>query len=794
MSRIMSFPVDFPRLALFFSLLVAAVLGAGATKLQLATDMEVFFSAGDPQLVAYDEVRNTYTRDDNLFLVLAPAKGEVFTAEFLSRVEEITERAWQLPYTMRVDSITNYQHTEAEGDDLIVLPLVEDAMSLTRQQIAHVRDVATNEPLLRGKLITSDGKITAINLTNNFPGDSRNSGVPEVMAAARALRDEFKERYPDMRFHITGKTAGNNAFTESALYDMSHIIPVATLVALLLIASYLFYASRSFLTAGLGTLSTVMVIACSIAAALGTAGWLGWDISPPVANAPTIILTLAVADCMHLLVTFFLGRRHGKDRHTAMRDALRLNYQAVALTSITTVIGFLALNFSDAPPFQTLGNVVAIGIVAAWAFSVVLLPALMCLLPSRVEADNEGDLRFMRGLADLVIRHPRRSLVSVLVVLVVAGLGLPRNQLFDIWAEYFDESTDIRIDSDFAREHLSGFNSLEFSIGAGEAGAIASPEYLNLLDNFVAFLEEQPEVTHISHFGLIMKRLNRNMHGDDPDWYRVPENRELAAQYLLLYEFSLPFGLDMTNMINLDKSATRVVAGLRSSSTLELMGLQERVGQWLRENAPPAAFHPGASSDAMFAHIGQRNVRSMVIGSFLGLLVISIIIAIALRSVRFGLISLLLNLMPLAVGFGLWGWLIGRVGLGLSVVSGLTMGIVVDYTVHLLSKYRIAQAERQEATEDAIRYAFSTVGVALLVTTAVLGVNFGLFGFSTFALNSEMGTLTAAIIVIALFIDLFFLPPLLLWMDRGGDKQGQPLTSVDSPSAPALENASALGS
>ena len=182
----------------------------------------------------------------------------------------------------------------------------------------------------------------------------------------------------------------------------------------------------------------------------------------------------------------------------------------------------------------------------------------------------------------------------------------------------------------------------------------------------------------------------------------------------------------------------------------------------------------------MFAHVGQRNVVSMLLGSALGLLLISCVIAVALKSLRFGLVSLLLNALPMLVGFGVWGLLVGRIGMGLSVVSGLTMGIVVDYTVHLLSKYLLAQREQQLGTEAAIRYAFSTVGSALVVTTVVLCVNFGLLAVSVFALNSELGMLTAGIILIALAIDLFLLPPLLLLLDRAVGKPSKP-----APLAPA---------
>jgi predicted RND superfamily exporter protein len=287
------------------------------------------------------------------------------------------------------------------------------------------------------------------------------------------------------------------------------------------------------------------------------------------------------------------------------------------------------------------------------------------------------------------------------------------------------------------------------------------------VEDFALWLRAQPEVKHVTTYTDIMKRLNRNMHGDDPAWYRLPQERDLAAQYLLLYEFSLPFGLDLTNLVNLDKSATRLIAGLRGSSTKEILALQVRASDWQHANAPTEFFHPGASSDAMFAHIGQRNVRSMLLGSLIGLVAISLVIAIALRSFGYGLLSLLLNVLPMLVGFGIWGLTVGRVGMGLSVVSGLTMGIVVDFTVHLLSKYRLAQERDGLNTPDAIRYAFSTVGAALVVTTVVLIANFGLLHFSVFTLNSEMGELTAGIIFVALLVDLFFLPPVLLLLSRG---------------------------
>ncbi len=766
MTRYIHFIAQRPWLTMLLSSIVVLAAATGLPRLTLSTNLEVFFEPGDPQLLAYDAVRDTYTRDDNIFLVFAPADAQVFTPQNLAAVEEITAAAWAIPYAMRVDSVSNFQHTEADGDDLRVRPLVDQALNMSPAAIAKAREVAVNEPLLRGRIITPQAHLTAINVSIQLPNLDRSQEIPQVVEAARALRLQVQQRYPGADLKITGKVAGNFSFTEAALDDLGHIVPLALLMALLAIAGFLLFASGSLLTALAATFATILIIVGSVVIGMGLAGWLGIEVSPPVSNAPTVILTLAVADCMHLLMSFFQSRRQGDSRQQALGHTLRLNAQPVFLTSLTTVIGFLALNFSDAPPFHDLGNVVAMGIVGAWLLSMSLFPALLAVLPSRVERAPDAELGGMARLADQVIARPRFYFALVLVGILLSASGLPRNQLYDVWAEYFDPSTQIRQDSDFARAHLNGFNTLEFDLGAGQSGGVADPVYLNKLEDFANWLREQPEVKHVASFSDVMKRLNRNMHGDDDSWYRLPEARDLAAQYLLLYEFSLPFGLDLTNQVNLDKSATRLVANLRRSSTQDLLALQRRAVAWQQDNAPESFFHPGASSDAMFAHTGLRNVKSMLLGSLLGLLAISLIIAVALRSLRFGLISFVLNLLPMLVGFGIWGWLVGRIGMGLSVVTGLTMGIVVDFTVHLLSKYKQAQEQRGLDTEPAIRYAFSTVGAALVVTTLVLIINFGLLAFSVFALNAEMGTLTAGIILVALLIDLFLLPPLLLLFRR----------------------------
>jgi len=769
--RLNHYLVNHPLLIIAFSLIVVLALGAGLPP-QITTDFEEFFPDEDENMVAYHHLQNTYTNVDNVYFTIAPKSGEVFNQDTLGIIADMTEQAWQLPYSQRVDSLTNFQHTIAEDDDLLVEDLVLDPSNASAEQLATAKAIALAEPQLVNRLIAPDAEVAGINVIVNFHNaEDKSQAIPEVVQAARAFREQFAAKYPQADFYLVGKVMNNNAFKEATLYDMKTLVPIAFLFALACITVFMYVASGSVVTSIMGTVATLAVIITSVVAAMGAMSWMGIHISPPVANAPTMILTLAIADSMHILATYFQNMQKGMDKRAAMESSLNLNYQPVMLTSLTTVIGFLSLNFSASPPFRDLGNVVAIGVFAAWIFSIGLLPALVVLLPFNIKPHKLKQGPGNDALANFVIRR-RVPVFIVSATLIVASTSfLLDNRLNDVWAEYFDERTEVRVHSDFVRENLTTNNTISFSLNSGEEGGISDPTFLRTTENFAQWLQAQPEVIHVATYTDIMKRLNKTMHGDDPAWYKLPQDRDLAAQYLLLYEFSLPFGLDTNNLLDAGKSSTRLTATVADSSTDNILGLQQRSQQWLRENAPAAMFHPGTSSDIMFAHMGYSNIRSMLEGSGLALLIISLILGFALRSLKFGLISLIPNLIPAAVGFGLWGLLVGQIGLGLSAVAGMTLGIVVDYTVHFLSKYLRAKREQNLSEPDAIRYAFRTVGTALFVTTLILTANFGVLAFSDFRLSSDMGTLTAVTIIVALLVDFFFLPPLLMFVSRKPTQQ-----------------------
>jgi uncharacterized protein len=746
------------------SILLVALAASGAKNLTMTNSYRVYFGPDDPQRVAFETLENIYVKDDGVIIVIAPKDGKVFTPDALAVVEALTEQAWQLPYSSRVDSVTNFQHTDAENDDLIVADLVRNAATLNAEDLARIKAAALAEPMLLNRLISADARVTALNVNMQLPGIDEAVEIPSAIIAARELIAQATTDYPNFDFYLTGMTAMHQAFAEAAMSDMSVLVPVSFGVMFIVLA---------FLAGGfVGTFATIFVIAFSIAATMGLTGHIGWAITPTSAPAPNIILTVAVANSVHILVSYFHSLREGKGKHEALQESLRVNIHPVSLASMTTAVGFLTMNFSEVPPFQQMGTIIATGVIISLVLSLTFLPALLAVLPTgRVRYSGAYD-NGVSWLADVVVKYRRRLLWIMSAVAVVLVAYAPRNTFNDLYLHYFDETMEFRNATDFTIENLTGFYNVHYSLDSGSSGGVSEPEFLRHTAEFAEWWRKQPETVHVSTFTDTMMRLNKNMHGDDPAMYKLPENRDLAAQYLLLYEMSLPYGLDLNNQINVDKSATRVVVTLKTISTAEILALTRRAGAWLDEQAPEIGHDEGTGMLMMFTHLIGRNIKSMMIGTAVALVLISALLIVALRSFKIGILSVIPNIAPIGMGFGIWAFLNGEIGMSLSIVATMTLGIVVDDTVHFLSKYLRARREKGLSSEDAVRYAFNTVGRALIVTSIVLVCGFLVLSRSHFYLNSSMGLLVAIVIALALVTVLLFLPPLLMKIElyRGGDK------------------------
>lgn len=749
--------VDHPLAVVLLTLLLAALATFSLKDFQNNNDPRIFFTEENPDFRLFRELEDRFTSNEAVFFIIHPRNGDIFTRDNLIALEELTEAAWTLPNSTRVDSLVNFQHTEVDADDLTVNYLVENAAALDEEAIARIRRIALAEPSLIGRNISPTGHVAGVVVTVTMDEGSRDA--PMITEASRALAEEFRQRYPDIEFMLTGTVVFAEATKLATDQAMTFTLPLAFLAMLVCLLLIL----RSPMFTGI----VVVVVMLSIAIAMGLSVWFGIEFSPIVGMAPAMILTLAVADCVHILATYRHERLVGWERREAMLESLRVNFQPVWLTSLTTAIGFAILNFSESQPFRALGDVVFMGVLVAFVLSVALLPALVMLIPHRISATRQTDYQpAMVALADWVIGHSRRLLLGMgaLVLLLIACV--PLNNVNDVFNEYFDTSFEVRRVNDFAMRELTGMHRIDYMVPSGEAGGAMEPDYLKNLDRFTDWLEQQPEVIYVSAYTDVIKRLNRDLNGGDPEFYRVPDSRELISQYTLMYELSLPQGLGLESQLDINKEYARVVLMLKNIGSHPVLDFNDRAEAWMRDNWPEAMQARGTGMDILFGRVTMKNIESMLTGAALALVSVSLLLILALRSWWYGFLSLLPNLLPAGMAFGLWALVSGEIGLAVSVVACMTLGIVVDDTVHFLSKYVRAKREHGLGTADAVRYAFRTVGVALIATSVVLVANFAVIGTSNFYPNSSMGQLSAITIAMALIVDFFFFVPLLIMLDR----------------------------
>lgn len=900
-----NFVVRFKWFVFPLALILAIGMASGVKNFGFNNDYRVFFSEDNPQLKAFDALQAKYTKDDNVYVIIEPQHGKkVFDREVLKAIDYfVNESAWQTPFSSRVDALTNYQHTIAVGDDMFVEDLISNLDSKTDRDIKNAEYVALHEPILKNRLINSDGTITGINIVVKKPDEAeyqfdnlmkrklldslnlsnidlanyieskqvltqlgqpsdfislnqlqtvRKEGViieatnetlsgfikadevfrasegkeiaftykdvknakpgsePEIyeksiiispqnllvyenseIEIASFVRREvakLEQKFPVVKTRLSGVIMLSNAFAEAAGKDLATLIPgmyltiIITLILFVLILSGFRNGIKgkvqSIFSSLTTTFSTVVVLLLSIMGAVGMVSTLGIKFTSVSISAPTMILTLAVADSIHILMTMLQSMKKGMSKKDAIVESMRVNYLPVLITSATTVVGFLTMNFSDSPPFRDLGNTAAIGVGLAWFLSITILPALLAILPVWVKVDEESkeqDNSIMLKLANLVIKRNKPLLIGSIAFTFLLIFFASKNELNEQFVEYFDDSIEFRRDTDFLTENLTGIYNVEFSLGAGEEGGVNNPDYLNKITEFEAWYKAhdvwKDKIIHINTYGDIAKKVNKSMHGDDEAYYKMPQNREEAAQYLLLYEMSLPFGLDLNNQINVDKSETRFTITLTNITATEFIAIAADGKEWLDKHGIKGETNEGTSTGIMFANLTQRQIYSMAEGGVWAIILISLVLIFALKSVRFGVISIIPNVIPVAISFGIWYFINGQITSGLAIVFSMTIGIVVDDTVHLFSKYLRARRENNATVEDAIRYAFKTVGTAIITTTVVLTAGFMILSQSAFAMNSGMAKLTAITIVVALIVDLFFLPALLIAIEKKGSSK-----------------------
>ena len=396
---------------IIFGFLIALGLMAGAPNLNFDTDARVFFDKNNPDRIALDNFEAAYSKDDNLIFVISPKDKNVFSAETLKAVGELTEEAWLLPYVRTVNSLTNYQNSYAEEDSLVVEDLITDIDNISPEDVSNAEKVANSRIELKNTFINKDNSITQVNVLFRLPGKNAIVEVPFVMGEAKKLKEKFEANNPNIEVRMVGFVPLNNQYSESGQDDSATLTPLMIVVTLVSVAIIL----RSVFGVGL---IFIIIILCA-GSSLGALGWSGTNINNATVVAPLMVMTLTVASAVHILSSVRQTMMITSDRNEWVRTAIIDHGPAITVACLTTAIGFLSLNFSISPPFRQLGNIVFVGVIAALFYTLTMLPALISLLPMKKISSQAYMDKSMSGLAEFVIKRKNFLLFSTATIAAV---------------------------------------------------------------------------------------------------------------------------------------------------------------------------------------------------------------------------------------------------------------------------------------------------------------------------------------------------------------------------------------
>ena len=736
------------RFVLHLLVLVLAVPGLG--RLTASADTRVFF--GD----------NVYHRDliefeasfrqNNNILLLLRYRDEPITAspEFARILREATDEAWRLPRVLRVESLATFPHVTAEVGAFVVEPVLDvicpDACRPDQAGLV-------NDPLLRARLVSTDATTVGLYLTFDLPYESP-SAVQAITDAVRDLAQRLTDAHEGITAHFVGGITMMDAFNEAAERDSATLVPLVLLVMLGVLVITLGEPRLVALLLGTGVYAVLV--------AMGIAGWFGLILNAATSITPVIILTLTIASGLHVMLTF-QRQLSGEtpDIPQAARMALDLNRGPVLLATLTTVMGFLSMNLADSPPIRELGNLVSVGLVAGASVLLFMVPDGLARL-RRVNTTRAS--RGLRTLLERAMRgDPRRRMLVSSVVVLVCVAGLARLGINDDFVEYFDSSFEFRRAAEFSQAHMSGPNYIDLAVASGAPDGIYDPAYLAVVRDLSAWLRERDLVASVASISDVVEDVAQSF---DPTADFTRFTTEQIAQYVLLYELSLTAGQDLDDFFDKSRSSSRISVLLSGGNSMTVVALEEAIKDWFAERAPPRYRITVTGINIPVAHMSLLNIQSMLRGILASLVLIALTVGVYFRDVRVFLVTGPAIVLPIAMGFGVWGWLVGDIGLAASVIAAMTVGIIVDDAIHIVYRYKHTQRILGVPPDEAVDVTVMTVGHAVLVTSLALAAGFSFLAFSGFEVNRALGLCATLIVASGLVVHLMLVPGVLAWLDR----------------------------
>lgn len=757
------FIIKSPKKTLLFYFLATTLLSLGIPFLKADFSYKVWYNDNDPMVVLYREFEKNFGNDDNVIVGIYDEKG-IFTPRTVKLIQGLSDELYHVSDIIRVDSVLNFYDIQANGDEIDIEPILdEEAIENTSNaELREARSTALANDILIGSFINPDATFAIISAQVR-PAHDTPPDYTKITAQVEDLLKRQRELNPDVEFVVTGPVIMTDAFRAITIKDMAFLIPLLYGIFTLI----LLYLFRSVS----GVVLPYVTITFSTLMMLGTMGILGLTLNTLSSATPTILLTVALADAIHVITVYHLAKRKRLSPEAALRTSLEKNFYPTLLTTVTTALGFLSFFDAKIRPVSEMGVAVGFGAAYAWIATYALLGPMLRLFPGKIsemppvseDADARDTVPNSRSFhfASLVSKHAKAILV-VSAIFGFLGIYSSRNLIVNMDpVEQFPKDHPMTQAYNIIEEQLGYIGTVEILIQAPEAESAKDPKFLGKVEEFEKWLRSKDHIKSTLSINDYLKKINRAFNNGNQEFYRLPPTSEHVAQELFFYSMGLPPEKPIENRINASRDAVRITVNWTIRSSKESNEEFERIQIKAKElglNAKVTGKTP------LFHDLTPYVVTTFVTSLSIALVTITIALSVILQSFRLGLFAMIPSVLPLMIGGGLFAFSGYHIDMGTVLVASVCLGIAVDDSVHFMFAYR--RLIQEKTFKQTLATIIENVYPSLFNTTLLLVLGFSSFVFGTYIPNAKFGVSVAGILIIALVCDFIVLPALLAVFDK----------------------------
>ena len=760
MARLINFLLSQRYMLAALAIVLGGAISLGALKTTIDSSDDSILSEDDPYRLEVAQVNKDFPPSTSVLFAFMSPEGDVFNMDMLKAMQDLTDRYTDVESAVSVASLINHRLDAVDADIHRRDYLLPELDELTAQDLVKIREIALKDEDLTQSMLSPEGDMALAVIKFQATSEEQETQL-RIAKTVVDLRDSLREQYPDQNIYVLGRILFEYDNYNAQVKDSKYLFPIVMLTVLGLM--YFCLGSLSF------ALAIAAVSVMSVGLTVGAVGWAQVPFNQISNMGPLVVFMIAMADSIHLVSVYLQGLHKSLSKFEALRESLRVNIQPVTLATVTTAMGFLSLNYCASPGIYGFGNVVAIGVVWAFLVTFTLLPALILLLPVKKVPKPLGVKGFINFVANLVANHGTPLFWGSLTLIAVTFAMLPLNKVdFDRFS-FIDKDSDFHTVISALAEKIGNDQSLVYSINSGKYYGITEPEFLRKIEEFSIWLEEQPQTSFVTSYTGFLKNRNMAENDNDPAWEVLPEDNLQIIDYLVGYQLVQEIEPQLEPIFNADYSAIRLVVGTSNLSNVQLLDFSEQIEDWITLNMDPAYDVLHGDNSILYARLNKTISLQLMEGFTVSFLLITATLLVGLKSVRYGLLSIIPNLFPATIVFGIWGFLVGELSPYILMLFSISIGLVVDDSVHVLSKYIVARRDG-ESPEAAVQYSLDKAGSAITITTLSLAVGTFILVLSNTFYYQNVALLLTPIIIVALLLDLLFLPPLLVrfdnWLER----------------------------